>query len=565
MAYQFQEQFNKYLDFSQVRNFLKELEQRYPNWCKLEVVGTTEHGSELFLLIIGQESQDSIHRPAIWLDAGTHAEEWAGVSSILYSAQKWCDEIEKGINQDWFLNNTVYLYPCVCPDSYDAMIKGKFANLRSLIKESKREESNQKGFREMDLDGDGVTRFMRFKHPSGNLVKDDSRDYKFYMRKRTIDDDENEAYFLLKEGEFINWDGETFNFVNNKNNVDLNINFPSSWKPEGIFGMTTGQYTLSEVESRTLIDTFSSKKYICAALTYHTFSGVLLSQPYREEHPFTPSDLKQFEHLGKNLLKDTKYKFISVLDDFIYDKKKKIGGVWSDTISSTFGIPGYTLEIWNPYEKAGIDVKDFIKEFMNPEEENFKKLMEYSADMDPTYRPFKEYNHPQLGKVEVGGFDPMRTIRNPPEKELLNECQIVHLMADRLRKMLPKVKVKTSVKKLGEGDLFQVNLFLENSGFLSTAVTEHAKTLEGSPTMGAIMNLSGDQCFVTGDKFEKLEHLSGWSKINEQMAINPIFSKNSMQPFNLMRVWVIQGKGEIKLDLNLGFAGMKSVKLNLGK
>ena len=34
-----------------------------------------------------------------------------------------------------------------------------------------------------------------------------------------------------------------------------------------------------------------------------------------------------------------------VVPDFTYDPKKVIVGVWSDTMSTTFGVPGYTLEL----------------------------------------------------------------------------------------------------------------------------------------------------------------------------------------------------------------------------
>ena len=49
--------------------------------------------------------------------------------------------------------------------------------------------------------------------------------------------------------------------------------------------------------------------------------------------------------------------------DFTYDPKQSIVGVWADCLSSTLGIPAYTLEVWDPFKWAGVQVKEPASNF----------------------------------------------------------------------------------------------------------------------------------------------------------------------------------------------------------
>ena len=55
---------------------------------------------------------------------------------------------------------------------------------------------------------------------------------------------------------FVNWDGVEWKQAPREFGLDLNRNFPSHWAPFSMFGMDGGAYSLSEPESRALIDAF---------------------------------------------------------------------------------------------------------------------------------------------------------------------------------------------------------------------------------------------------------------------------------------------------------------------
>ena len=90
------------------------------------------------------------------------------------------------------------------------------------------------------------------------------------------------------------------------------------------------------------------------------------------------------------------------------------------------------------------------------------------------YIDWYEFEHPQLGKIELGGWNSLYAFSNPPpqflEKEmaLFPEWLVWHLLIS------PKLDLyDISVTTLGE-HLYQVRLVVQNSGWLPSYVTKKA-------------------------------------------------------------------------------------------
>ena len=87
----------------------------------------------------------------------------------------------------------------------------------------------------------------------------------------------------------------------------------------------------------------------------------------------------------------------------------------------------WTIEIWNPKKEAGIDNKEWIHWFRDHPIEDDLKVFEWAqriapADSQSGHVDWKPFDHPQLGKVELGGWNRMAVFTNPPpalrEKEI---------------------------------------------------------------------------------------------------------------------------------------------------
>ncbi len=497
----------RYLDWAQVESWCTQAAAEHPDWVSLKEVGQSREGRPLILMTIGAQDEHVDSRPAFWLDGGTHAAEWTGVMAALHAVSSWIEKLRNGdeAEVEYFGSHTVYVMPCISPDGFEALVQGA-PFIRSSVRLSPNSE-HRVGLDPQDIDGDGAVRWMRWKHPAGPYVADP--DCPMFMRPRRLDDSPDDAWFFCAEGLFLNWDGTRWTHAATRFGLDLNRNFPGHWAPFSMFGMDGGVYPLSEPESRAVVDTFAPRQNIAAALTNHTYTGCILTQPYRQDSPLQQSDILLMERMARDAVEGTDYRVIRVVPDFVYDPKKDIVGVWSDTMSTNFGVPAYTLELWDPFKFAGVENEKPADFFSRPDPEKIKSMIEAFSEVDGAVSQWTPFDHPQLGPVEIGGIDYMRTVRNPPEHLLTGECERGRVVTDRLRKSLPKVVAEATVTMV-ERDLFRVDLCLENLGFLSTSGLAHGESLPGTLPVQAELTLSDGLSLETGTHVTKIGHLDGW-------------------------------------------------------
>ncbi|MBA2661666.1 MAG: hypothetical protein H0U74_05185 [Bradymonadaceae bacterium] len=553
-----------YVDFNYVENFCRALAAEHPEWVELTVVGESGRGRPLLLLTLsakdlGADGSRRGERPALWLDAGTHASEFTGVSAVLFAISTW---MERLLDADaalarWFSTHEVVAMPCISPDGVQAMYEGA-PFVRSSLSPSVGGQVRG-GLDACDIDGDGAVRMMRWKHPAGAFVEDET--WAPFMRPRTLDDDAKDAFFLCDEGTFVNWDGVRWTSAAREFGVDLNRNFPGGWEPFSMFGMHGGRFPLSEPESRAVVDAFAAHPRLACALTMHTYTGCILTQPYRKDSPLSKGDIDLMEQLAVDVAEGTGYRVVRVFPDFMYDKERAIVGVWADTISTVFGVPGFTVELWDPIGYAAIEVQSPIDFLMRPPPEQLRQfLRKFAEDADNVvaWRPFE---HPQLGPVEIGGIEYLRTIRNPPTKLLADECAKAFKMAERARQALPEVQANLATTPLGDG-VHRVRLTLENLGFLPTSGLERGSTIGASPPVWARLHLSAG--LVCDHPLERqLDHLDGWGNVRTGSARNAVYAGLPARGHRQFVEWTVHGKGRLEIRWNAGRAGCNTIVIEL--
>ena len=545
-----------YVDFDYVENFCRTLAEAHPQWVQLDVVGQSLRDRPLLLLTLSSQDEHAVgcgrgQRPALWLDAGTHASEWTGISAVLFTVSRWIERLVEGDEElrNWFSRHEVVIMPCISPDGVQAMHDGA-PYIRSSLRPPPNDQVRS-GLDPCDVDGDGRVRMMRWKHPAGTFVKDD--DWAPFLRPRTLDDDPEEAYFLCSEGEFVNWDGVRWRRAPVEFGTDLNRNFPGQWRPQFYYGRHGGPFPLSEPETRAVVDTFADHPHIGCALTMHTYTGCILTQPYREDTPLGKGDIELMEQLATDVVEGTNYDVIRVCPDFMYDPKRPIGGVWADTISTVFGIPGYTIELWSPLDYAELQVDDPLEFLMRPEPDKLRQFLAKFTENPDNFAPWKPYEHPQLGEIEIGGIEYLRTIRNPPTECLADECDRAYIMADRARRSLPEVHAEVEITDLG-GDAHRVRLVLENRGFLPTSGLERGAEIHVSPPVSAALELS-EGLRVEEPKQRNLDHLDGWGAIRTGWARNVVYAGLPARGHRQFVDWTVHGKGALEIRWHAGRGG----------
>ncbi len=551
----------RYLDLDELETWCDALVRSAPSLVSLECIGQSRHGRRIDLLTLATGDRPLEDRSILWLDAGTHASEWTGVSALIYSLSQWVEAWQKGDEtlRTWFDEHAVLAVPCISPDGYDALRQGA-PFLRSTLRPPKH-DAPRFGLDPRDMDGDGAVRWMRWRHPAGPLVEDE--EVPLFMRPRQLDDDPNKAFFMCAEGEFINWDGSSWTQATTLYGLDLNRNFPADWKPFSMFGMDSGAYSMSEPESRAIVDTFARYTHIAAALTYHTYTGCILTQPYKKNSPLGEHDINLMEKLADGLVRDTPYDVIKVFPDFMYHLDRPTPGVWSDTMTTVFGVPSYTVEFWNPYAAAGVTVDKPAAFFAKPDPEIVKALIAFASRPEHDPMPWTTFEHPQLGEVEIGGIDYMRTIRNPPEARLLEECKVGHTMATRMMKALPLLDVSPRVTRL-DGSLWSVEILAENLGYLPSSALHHAHTINASPPCVAYVR-PGDGVDVMPQSpcasSHAFDHLTGWGDALSSGAQHAVYPSLEDTGSRRVLTWIFRGDGEVIIEVHAGRAGRRVVTL----
>ena len=538
---------NRYWDYPEIQVWCHALANACPEWIQIQTLGYTEHGNPILLLVFGANPNDT---PMFWLDAGTHAAEWTGVMASIYAMSSWYEELQTDKGKEWFRNNSIAVLPCICPDGYQFLREGG-PFVRSTLREAPI-GVERIGLDPQDITGDKQIRWMRWKHPAGPYCADNNAP--MGIRKRTLQDDPSEAYFLCMEGLFLEWDGVAWKDAPLKYGLDLNRNFPVQWNPFSMFGMDGGIYPLSETESRLATEALTRFPRVCSVLSNHTYTGALLTQPYHPDPVLCDGDIQLMQEFAEQSVEGTDYRVIKVHPDFAYDPKKRIIGVWADFVSSNLGIPGYTLELWNPFQWAGIDMKDPASFFGHPDPNIIQALMQKACAEG--FHEWTEYEHPQLGTVEIGGFHYLTTIRNPPESLLKGECEKGLCVANNMRAALPKISVSHQTTQISEG-WYSLCIVLENHGFLSSIGTARAYELSLSPKPSVQISPNP----TPTPSIQRLTPLEGWgSGLYKQ---NPIYPKLGGTSCREQCTWVLPA-GSYQIDWDCGRGGKGRLNIVVG-
>jgi hypothetical protein len=215
---------------------------------------------------------------------------------------------------------------------------------------------------------------------------------------------------------------------------------------------------------------------IGAAVSFHTHSGVILRpMGSHSDDDMIPEDLwsyRRFSALGEQL---TGYPAISIWHDFKYHPKEIITGS-QDWLYEHLGALFWTVELWAPNREAGITDYKWIDWYREHPVEDDLKLLKWSDEQceGRAHVEWKAFHHPQLGAVEIGGWDKMNFWRNPPPSMREREVARFPEWMTTIALSLPRLELlRTEVRALGP-DTWRVRLAVANSGWLPAYVTKRA-------------------------------------------------------------------------------------------
>jgi murein tripeptide amidase MpaA len=223
-------------------------------------------------------------------------------------------------------------------------------------------------------------------------------------------------------------------------------------------------------------------------------------------------DLWVYKELGKIGSQVTGYRCVSTYHDFTYFPKQVTTGAFDDYMYDHFGAFAFTIELWDLPSEAGIKDRKFIEWYRDHPHEQDLQILQWLDEHAPAgYVDWYPFDHPQLGKVELGGFDFMYTWRNPPHAFLQAEVERNLPYTLRLGDLLPRLAIfHLELKPLSEG-LYHLNLVVDNTGYLPTFTSEQSKKRKAIRPVRAELELPDGVEIVDGKRKIELGHLAGRS------------------------------------------------------
>lgn len=461
-------QWNRYHDHAEATKLLHSIVAAHPKLAKLQSLGLSYGKREMWVLTVTNlESGDDRVKPAFWIQGGIHANEIQGPEVALYTAWYLTEMYGHAAFVTQLLDRrTLYILPMLSPDSRDAHFY-KPNSTHSPRSGLRPVDDDRDGLFDEDgaddIDGDGHITQMRVRDPNGRWKPHPD----FPNLMIPCREDEPGQYRLLGEEGYDN-DGDGRVNEDGPGGYDPNRDWPWGWLPRYVRG-TAYRYPLAVLENRMAADFISDHPNIAAAQSYHNFGGWILRGPGEREDNYDPADVAVYDTIGRRgeqLLPG--YKYATIGKDLY-----PVGGGDLDWMYQMRGIYAFTNELFSPQNY-----------FRKPSEgagrqedlQNFDKYLLFNEGTVPWH----PVDHPQFGKIEVGGLK-KNWVRQPPSFLLEEECHRNMAFSLYHVDQMPQVSVQSVDVKPMEGNLLEVTAVVANSRMTPTRAAVDVKRNLSAP------------------------------------------------------------------------------------
>lgn len=505
--------FDRYHDYAELTQILKTLEATYPDLCRLESIGKSHEGRDIWMLeVTNRKTAEGKDKPAVYADANTHAGEVTGCEVILYTIKMLVEGYGTDPQITRILDTrTFYFIPRITVDGSDYYLHTPYM-LRSSMRPWPDEVDERKGLVPEDVDGNGKILTMRIPDPDGAWKVSD-KDPRL-MVKRRPDETGGTYYSVYAEGRLVNGDVVVVKQAPPRYGIDFNRNYPTNWALP-VRQRGSGDYPFSEPEMKAVGDFYVSHPNIVTSMAYHTSGGWIL-RPLctRRESEMPQEDREIYRAVGERAEEITGYPARPVFEWFTLNQDKPEVGSDLEWVYETLGILAFETELWDMAGRAGIPKRPLYayRGLSDKErEEEALKLLKWNDEAmgGKLFHPWRPFDHPDFGLVEIGGWEPKFGRQNPP-LELLEEEIKKNAPFNLTRALITPLLVVQSFQPeaLGEG-LYKLEAVIKNEGYLPTHVTFQALKLNAAKPVRVRLELSGGAELVSGkDEFD-VGHLGG--------------------------------------------------------
>jgi hypothetical protein len=527
--------FKHYHSLEETAALLKMWAAKYPDLVELYPVGQSFEGREIWqITITNKKTGKDTDKPAFFLEGGRHAGEISGIEASLY----FIHHVLSGYGTDAALTALVdtkalYVRPNDNPDG-NTLYHLTAQTLRSTVRPF---DSDGDGLLDEDagedLDGDGFVRQMRrYVGPGkGNAAKDPKDPQGRAMRRMPQGQGD---YDLLPEG--VDNDGDGRYNEDGVGGLDLHRNYPENWRPmrevtgRGYAQGGAGEYPLSEPETRAVFLFLMTHPNVGLAQSLDTAVPMILRGPSTasSDDGMYPEDAALAAKLDRKGMEITGYPWAG--DTYhVYatrgggnpvtgepPRDSPIFGHGPDFGYSYYGVIWYGDEIWN-----GGRFTDYDKDGRVDEVETLRWLDENRPGRGD-FQAWTPFKHPQLGDVEIGGFNPKFWTQNPPPDMIETWARNEAMFNLYLAQQLAQVRIATvaATPSRAGGGVFEVRATVTNEGLIPTALDIATRVKIVRPDACSIRLAAGQELVKAADGKNPSATIEiGWLKPGESRTV----------------------------------------------
>jgi hypothetical protein len=488
--------FDEYHGYDATVDYIRGVARAYPNITELLEIGRSNMDRPIYVLVISNMNNGTtidrhvelrnkrregvenvtpmksyIGKPGMWIDGGTHGNEYTGTEVSLYTI----DKLTSGYGSDGEItrlidDNVFYICPIVNPDGvYNSVDRGISQRQNSMLVDDDEDGAiNEDG--PDDLNGDGRITSFRYPDPEGRYVIDDV-DPRHMVRVEQDDEDTTEQrYSVIREDRDNDGDGERGE--DSERGIDVNRNFPEGWFRDDNSQGGRGYYPASSPEAHAILEFFTNHTNILMVQSYHTSGGFTYRPLARwPDDRIEAKDLAVFDRvMGKKYLELNGAEIPEAWQDpaleavgggppasstgrgyepprlwrhpYNDSEDRPYGyGIFLDWAYAQFGTYSMSTELWN-WQRDTRGVPGYEGE----EDRNvwYRALLTYqdTALDGEMFVPWRGYTHPELGEGEVGGWVSTFGGGNAlPGESLRHVCEI-HWQFELFKAgLLPKLEI----------------------------------------------------------------------------------------------------------------------------
>lgn len=445
--------FDHYYDHDAVVQALKDINSAYSNMTELRSIGQSEEGREIWMLQINNpKTGPDLDKPAVYVEGTIHGNEIQATEVCLYLAWYLLDNYGSVEDVTELVDTRAfYIVPIVNvdnrarffedPSNYNigrSAIVGYDDDRDGLVDEDDYD----------DLDEDGEIVQMRIKDPGGEW-KTHPDDPRVMVR---VEDGERGEYRLLGMEGIDNDDDGNLN-EDTPGYLDMNRNYGFMWQPPYVQS-GAGDFPMSAKPTKAVADFLITKPNIAFAFSYHNSGGMILRGPASKLIPmYMPQDISVYDYLGfegERIIPN--YRYLITVDDLY-----TCHGDFTEFLYSNLGIFSFVGELFmsiqeqfrKPGEEGYSDEErySYFGGVPSEERQKFNDRLAHGT----MFKEWEEFDHPQFGKIELGGWKAFTT-RIPQKFQLLD---LVHRNASHVifvAQHTPEVELEVlEIKSLGDG------------------------------------------------------------------------------------------------------------------